>query len=163
MRTWHAAAPERRRHLRWVSRQIESREFYGPSERLQHLYYADPYMGRRFVEFSWAIPPDQLSRPNEPRRLMSRAFYQWLPVEVATRDSKGDVMTPFIASLQRAAGQLLAESRPLRLVERGYVEGAVVHDQLHRCKDARPCQMNHLAQIVALELWIRHHEGKSFR
>jgi asparagine synthase (glutamine-hydrolysing) len=151
---WKDALPERRKHFRSVSRILES-GFFRPPERLQHLYYTHPYSHRPLVEFLLAIPADQLSRPNEPRRLMRRAFRELLPPEIVTRRSKASFTGEFLKSLRPVARELLTDTRPLLTVEQGYVNRKELRERLERMTQSLSCNESQLRLIVLLELWLR--------
>jgi asparagine synthase (glutamine-hydrolysing) len=151
---WKDAVPERRKHFRSVSRILEP-GFFRPPERLQHLYYTHPYSHRPLVEFLLAIPADQLCRPGEPRRLMRRAFHDLLPPEVVARRSKASFTGEFLKSLRLVARELLADTRPLLTVERGYVNRKEVRERLERMTQSLSCNESQLRMIVLLELWLR--------
>jgi asparagine synthase (glutamine-hydrolysing) len=151
---WKQALPERRKHFKSVSRILESR-FFRPPERLQHLYYTHPYSHRPLVEFLLAIPAHVLCGPDEPRRLMRRAFRELLPPEVVQRRSKASFTGTFLQSVRPAAGMLLERSRPLLLAEYGYVDTTKVRERLERITQSLSCNEPQLRQIVVLEHWLR--------
>jgi asparagine synthase (glutamine-hydrolysing) len=151
---WKRAPVDRRKHFRSLSRVLESRFFRTP-ERLQHLYYTHPFFHRPLVEFLMAIPAHVLCRPDEPRRLMRRAFGDFLPSEVKTRKSKASFTGTFLRSLRPAASALLNHPGRMLLAEYGYVNETQVRDRLRLMTQSLSCGEHQLRQIVLLEWWLR--------
>jgi asparagine synthase (glutamine-hydrolysing) len=151
---WKLAPVDRRKHFRSLSRILESRFFRTP-ERLQHLYYTHPYFHRPLVEFLMAIPAHVLCRAGEPRRLMRRAFGDFLPAEVKTRKSKASFTGTFLRSLRPAASALLNQPGRMMLSEYGYVNETQVRDRLRLMTQSLSCGEHQLRQIVLLEWWLR--------
>lgn len=154
---WIDALPERRKHFCSLATVLQSQQYRVP-ERLQHLHYTHPYLHRPLVEFLFALPASLLCGPGEPRKLMRRAFAALLPKEVLQRRSKGVFTGTFLESVRPLVRELLADRRPLQVVERGYVESEEVRERLERITQALPCNEPQLRQIVMLELWLRARE-----
>jgi len=150
-KTWQRALPEKRKLFRSVARLMES-GIFRPPERMQHLHYVHPYAHRPLVEFMLGIPADQLCRPDEPRRLMRRAFAQLLPPEIVRRRSKGSFTSEFLKTVRPAAKTLL--NGQLQVVERGYVE-PTVRERIERITQSLDCNEPQLRHVIMLELWLR--------
>src|SRR5262249_10239557 len=134
---------------------------FRPPEQLQHLYHTSPYADRLLVEFLLRIPADVLCGPGEPRKLMRRAFLEFLPPEVAKRRSKGSYTAAFLKTVRPAARSLLDDQRTLMVVELGYVDPVEFRERLRRVTMALSCNAVQLQQIILLELWLRSHAGEA--
>lgn len=151
---WRPAPPDRRRRFRAMARMLATRRLQTP-EPLHRFSFTHPFAHRPLVEFMLTIPPAQLCRPGEPRRLMRRAFQGLLPEAVLRRRLKasfGDVfdraLRPMAAELQQKPGRLLT-------VERGYVDRASLLDRLERYAQGLDCNSGQLHAIILLEFWLR--------
>lgn len=157
---WKEAPPERRKHFKTVSQTSQS-GFFRPPERLRHLYQTHPYAHRPLVEFLLSIPADVLCRPNEPRRLMRRAFGDALPPEVVRRRSKASYTGTFLESTRPAARLLLDGRKPLHVVEQGYIKDSEIRMRLRRLIESLECNEPQLRQVVLLESWLRSRRAGS--
>ena len=155
---WEGAMPSRRRRFRMLSNILESRVLQTP-EGLAHLSWSHPYMHRPLVEFMLTIPASQVCRPNEPRRLMRRAFAPLLPEAIAKRRSKAGYEQPFREALLPLAAALLAEPGKILVAEAGWVEHSTLLERLQRFSQGLECNDLQLRQILLLEFWMRNREG----
>jgi hypothetical protein len=105
-----------------------------------------------------AIPSHVLCWAGEPRRLMRRAFGDFLPAEIKARRSKACFTGTFLRSLRPAASALLNQPGRMLLAEYGYINETQVRDRLRLMTQSLSCGEHQLRQIVLLEWWLR---GKS--
>jgi asparagine synthase (glutamine-hydrolysing) len=148
------APPGRRRRFRAAAEILASRTLQTP-EALQHISYTHPYAHRPLLEFMLTIPARVVVGPNEPRRLMRRAFAGLLPPMVLNRKSKGSYSSTYRESLKPLATQLLTGSGKIQLVERGYLERESLLSRLGRFTQGLDCNETQLRQILILEFWLR--------
>ena len=162
-RGWRQASPGRRWRLRAVSEMLESRILQTP-ETLQHISYTHPYAHRPLLEFMLTIPPAEVCRPGEPRRLMRRAFARLLPSAVLQRKSKAAYTVPYRQALMPLATELLAKPGNIRLVDLGYVDRQSVIERLAAFVQGLACNEPQLRQVLLFEFWLRNREaaGDSF-
>jgi asparagine synthase (glutamine-hydrolysing) len=151
---WQAAPPGRRRRFRAVSEMLAARMLQVP-ETLQHVSYAHPYAHRPLVEFMLTIPPSQVCRPGEPRRLMRRAFAEFLPTYVVRRKSKGAYHGAYRQALLPLAAALLKQPGQMRLVEFRYVDQKSFVERLTRFIEGLECNEYQLRQLILFEFWLR--------
>ncbi len=159
----HAPPGRRRRRLRVAAEILQSRALQ-THDALQHLSYAHPYAHRPLVEFMLTIPAELVVGPNQPRRLMRRAFAGSLPPVILNRKSKASYESTYRGSLMPLATALLQSSREIQLVERGYVDRRSLTSRLERFRQGLDCNETQLRQILVLEFWLRQRmpSGKSF-
>jgi asparagine synthase (glutamine-hydrolysing) len=148
------APPGRRRRLRTAAEALQSRALQTP-DALQHLSYAHPYAHRPLVEFMLTIPAEIVVGPNQPRRLMRRAFAGLLPSVVLNRKSKASYETAFRGSLLPLATALLKNPHDIQLVERGYVDRRSLTSRLERFSQGLDCNETQLRQMLLFEFWLR--------
>jgi asparagine synthase (glutamine-hydrolysing) len=148
------APPGKRQRFRAAAEILASRTLQTP-EALQHIWYAHPYAHRPLLEFMLTIPAHVVVGPNEPRRLMRRAFAGLLPPLVLNRKSKGSYSSTYRDSLRPLATELLTGSGKIQSIERGYVERRSLTSRLGRFTQGLDCNETQLRQILILEFWLR--------
>ena len=129
-------------------------------EPLRHLSWTHPFAHRPLVEFMLTIPPGQVCRPGEPRRLMRRAFAALLPEPVANRKSKAVYTQPFRQALVSMAAVLWPTPK-IRTVDLGSSERDNLLERLRRFSQGLDCNENQLRQILLFEFWIRSRENRT--
>jgi hypothetical protein len=151
---WRWALPERRRHFRALAFMREMRTL----QRLEHapqIDYTHPFAHRPLVEFAMSIPADVLCRPEEPRRLMRRAFAPLWPAALRRRRSKSLFGAPWVQALRPLAAGLLATDR-WEVVERGWIDRAQASAKLQRLVFGIDADQAELRHLLLLEYWLRH-------
>jgi len=154
---WRQAVPSRRRRFQMLSHTLDGRVLQVP-EPLQHFSYSHPFAHRPLVEFMLTIPPAQVCRPGELRRLMRRAFATFLPAPIANRKSKAVYTQPYRQALLSLAAVLMAEPDKIRTVELGFLERDNLRERLQRFSQGLDCNENQLRQILLFEFWMRNRE-----
>jgi hypothetical protein len=157
-RSWREARPGRRSRFRALSEILDTRNLQAP-EALQHISYSHPYAHRPLVEFMMTIPPAEVCRPGEPRRLMRRAFKDFLPPAVFQRKSKAAYTQVYRQALIPLATRMLSQPGQIRLVAHGYVDGHSVTERLARFLQGLDCNEPQLRQLLLFEFWLRNREG----
>jgi asparagine synthase (glutamine-hydrolysing) len=155
---WRGAMPSRRRRFRMFTHILEGRVLQTP-EPLQHLSWSHPFAHRPLAEFMLAIPPGQVCRPNQPRRLMRRALASILPPEIVKRKSKAAYAQPFREALLPLSSILLREPARILTVEAGFLERATLLERLERFSQGLDCNEFQLRQILLFEFWLRNREA----
>jgi asparagine synthase (glutamine-hydrolysing) len=151
---WRAAPPDRRRRVQGLAGWLEARRLQGP-EPLQHVAYSHPFADRRLVEFMLAIPPEEVVRPGEPRRLMRRAFAGLLPEPVLLRKSKASFGEFYDQCLTPLAQEMLRDPGRLRSVELGYLDRASLVERLGRYLAGTDSNADQLRIAILVEFWLR--------
>ena len=157
-RNWRKAHPGRRSRFRALSEMLDCRTLQAP-EALQHISYTHPYAHRPLVEFMLTIPPAEVCRPGEPRRLMRRAFGQLLPPAILERRSKAAYTQVYRQALIPLATEMLSQPGQIRLVGHGYVDPTSVTERLARFLQGLDCNEPQLRQLLLFEFWLRNREG----
>ena len=151
---WRSAPPESRRRWRTLADLLSLRRFQTP-EPLLDLSYAHPFAHRPLVESMLTVPRRFLCRPQEPRRLMRRAFASLLPPAVLNRRSKADYTAAYSRPLRPMALEMIRNPGAIRLVELGFLEPASLRARLDRFTQGLDCNETQLRQILLLEFWLR--------
>lgn len=152
---WRRAPPGRRMRFRAAAEVLQSRALQTP-EALQHLSYTHPYAHRPLVEFMLTIPFGIVSRPNQPRRLMRRAFAGLLPALILKRKSKASYELTYRGALMPLARRLLQCPAEIQVAERGYVDRRSLIGRLEKFTQGLDCNETQLRQIILFEFWLRN-------
>jgi len=156
--SWRHAPPGRRQRFRGAGEILRDRTLQVP-EALQHISYTHPYSHRPLVEFMLTIPASVVCRPDQPRRLMRRAFAGLLPRLVVERKSKATYASTFLQALLPLAGTLLKRPSEIQLVERGYVDRSSLIHRLEKLRQGLECNESQLRRLILLEFWLRNHSA----
>jgi len=121
-----------------------------------------PLLYRPLVEFSFAIPFDQLLRPGEVRSLMRRALRHDLPGKVLNRQSKGEISEAMHKGLLRQGSRLDPILVDPLLCSLGYVDRRRLHSAVTMAKHGGKVNVGALLKTISLEIWLQsfqHHGG----
>jgi asparagine synthase (glutamine-hydrolysing) len=157
-RHWRDARPGRRSRFRALSQMLDSRTLQAP-EVLRHISYTHPFAHRPLVEFMLSIPPAEVCRPGEPRRLMRRAFTHLLPPAILQRRSKATYTDVYRQALIPLATKMLSQPDHIRLVTHGYADRHSLTERLTRFLQGLDCKETQLRQLLLFEFWLRNREG----
>jgi asparagine synthase (glutamine-hydrolysing) len=146
--------PGRRQRFRVAAEVLQSRKLQTP-EALQHISYTHPYAHRPLVEFMLTIPARIVVAPEQPRRLMRRAFAGLLPPAVVNRKSKGSYASTYRESFLPLAAALLQDPGKIQVAERGYIERNSLASRLQKFTQGLDCNEAQLRQILLMEFWLR--------
>ena len=120
-----------------------------------------PYLDRRLVEFTLAIPFEQKVRPGETRSVVRRALRGILPEEVRTRTSKAGPSEAFHRALAREWPWLSRLAEEPRVAEYGYVDAGALRTSLQRARHGVATNTAQLLRTLSLEIWLRTLESGS--
>jgi asparagine synthase (glutamine-hydrolysing) len=151
---WRNASPSRRQHFQILTRYLSARRLQIP-EMLSHAAWTHPFTHRPLVEFLLTIPPFMICRPEEPRRLMRRAFAGFLPEAILKRASKDTFARPYRRALAPLAADLLRQPEQIRVVACGYVDNRSFLERLTRFTQGLDCNESQLRQLILFEFWLR--------
>lgn len=152
-----SATPGKHKLLLSLSEAFYHRTLHVP-EQLQPAFYSHPYSHRPLVEFMLSIPAAVVCRPDEPRRLMRRAFRDLLPPAVLRRRSKAEFHSVFFDALKPLAASLLRAPGRSLLVSRGYIQMQSLEHRLNRFLRGLDCNESQLRHLLLLEFWLREYE-----
>jgi asparagine synthase (glutamine-hydrolysing) len=156
--SWRQANPDRRSRFRALSRMLDARTLQAP-EALQHISYTHPFAHRPLVEFMLTIPPAEVCRPGEPRRLMRRAFSHILPPAILQRKSKATYADHYRQALIPLAARMLSQPDQIRLAAHGYVDCKSLAERLGNFVQGLECNEPQLRQLLLFEFWLRNRES----
>jgi len=123
-----------------------------------HIDSQYPYLDKRIVEFSFAIPYSQKVRLSVPesRSIVRRAFRGLLPDQVRRRQTKSGPSEAIMKAVTREQGRLLAASRSdLRAADLGFVAADRLHDGIRLIAHGRIAQAGQVVPTFALEDWLQ--------
>jgi asparagine synthase (glutamine-hydrolysing) len=122
-----------------------------PADPLYEVRY--PYLDRDLLEFLYAIPRQQLVRPNERRSLMRRALRGIVPDQVLNRRRKAFVIrAPIIAISQQL--QRISERSELSMSNFGLVDRVRLLDEMRQAISGADVPIVPLLRAFTLEAWI---------
>ena len=127
-------------------------------ERCLHSGYIDgryPYLDRRLVEFTLAIPLDQKVRFPETRSIVRRGLKNIVPESVRLRSSKSGPDEALYRAIIRDWPTISALQRDSRAASYGFVEPKRFMDILTKVRYGCMTNTVHLVRTLALELWLR--------
>jgi asparagine synthase (glutamine-hydrolysing) len=114
-----------------------------------------PYLDRRLIEFSLALPLDQKVRTTETRSIVRRSFRGLLPETIRTRTTKAGPTEAFLRALTRQRAWVEHLFKEARTVELGYVDAAAMESALKRARHGILPNTVQLMKTLALEIWLR--------
>src|ERR1051326_8294095 len=115
-----------------------------------------PYLDRDLLEFLYAVPREQLLRPNQRRSLMRRALRGIVPDEILNRKRKAFISRGPIVAIQRELPLLLSETNQMVLAELGIVDNHKFQQHLKRAAEGQDQPVVPLLRTLLLEAWLRH-------
>jgi asparagine synthase (glutamine-hydrolysing) len=114
-----------------------------------------PYLDRDLLAFLFAIPRNQLVRPQQRRSLMRRALADLLPAEIITRRRKAFVARQPLALIESALPRIKDILQSPLVSSVGWIEGQVLSDTLSSAKHGHLRQVIPLLRVLRLELWLQ--------
>jgi hypothetical protein len=123
------------------------------------IVWSHPHADRQVVEFVAAIPFDVLCPPGRPRALMKTALEDILPARIHRRFSKGYAEPYVMRSLRPLVEDLLHRVDQLLVVQRGYVDPALLSRRMEALLAGSATHLGNLLNIGAVEVWLEAHAG----
>lgn len=120
-----------------------------------------PYLDRDLLEFLFAVPPQQLVRPNQRRSLQRRALAGIVPSEVLHRTRKAYVVRSPRLALSRNWDRIVETSEEMKLSELGIVDGRAFLRALDAMRTGLDANIVPLLRALAVERWLRQLAGWS--
>src|SRR5262249_21643731 len=133
---------------------LDTRTLQAP-EPLRHLSFTHPFAHRPLVEFMLSIPREQVCRPDEPRRLMRRAFTGLLPDKIARRRSKMTYSAMYLEAIKPLPAEYVKQPGEMRLVQLGYLDRENIAQRMTRLAQGLDCNETQLRHVILLETWLR--------
>lgn len=127
-------------------------------ERFLSKNYIDvryPYLDRRLVEFSLAIPLEQKLRAAETRSIVRRAWKGVVPEAICNRVSKAGPDEAFYRAIIREWPSLSELCSRLRAADYGFVDAKRFVNGLRSARHGMAPSTVQIMRTIALELWLR--------
>jgi asparagine synthase (glutamine-hydrolysing) len=115
-----------------------------------------PYLDRNFLEFIYAIPPEQLVRPGQRRSLMRRALVGVVPDEVLDRKRKAFVARGPRVAISTHWASLIEISRHMLTNSLGIVDCRAYCDALEQARNGQDVPIIPMMRTIAIEMWLRN-------
>ena len=115
-----------------------------------------PYLDRDFLEFIFAIPREQLTRPGERRSLMRRALGGIVPDALLHRRRKAFVARGPRVTIANQWASLVAMSREMVSASLGLVDSRAFSQALEEARCGKHVAIMPLLRTLELELWLRN-------
>jgi len=127
---------------------------YDPFEQAAAPEWVNPLLSQPLVELCLGLPTYLLTQGGHGRALARKAFASELPVQIATRRSKGGMEEHLKkileANLESARGVLLDG----QLVRRGLLDRVAVDAVLSGTPTTLPGSLGHIHTFIGIELWL---------
>lgn len=114
-----------------------------------------PFLDRRLLEFSLAIPLSQKINSLQTRAVFRRAMKGILPESIRTRRDKAGPTEAFQRRLSRWPSWLAEMMAKPRVCEYGYVDRAKLRNAMRSARHGVGNAGRFLSPIFALEIWLR--------
>jgi asparagine synthase (glutamine-hydrolysing) len=115
-----------------------------------------PFLDRRLIEFTFAIPQDQRWRGRISKFVLREAMKGSVPDAIRTRVQKADNSGPIWDLLLSRRDEIARLFRDPAIVMHGIADQKWVADLLDRSLNGQESLPYNLQCIVAIELWCRH-------
>jgi asparagine synthase (glutamine-hydrolysing) len=124
-----------------------------PRPRVERRY---PFLDRDLLEYLFAIPREQLVRPNQRRSLMRRALVGIVPAEILNRRRKAFLTRTPLTSLQTELPQLLERVKDMNLSRAGIVNADAFRCLLKKAAEGEALPVVPVLRTLLLEAWLAH-------
>jgi asparagine synthase (glutamine-hydrolysing) len=115
-----------------------------------------PFLDRELLEYLYAIPREQLVRPNQRRSLMRRALVGIVPAEILNRRRKAFLTRAPLTSLQNELPLLLERSKDMNLSSAGIVNADAFRCLLKNAAEGGLLPIVPVLRTLLLEAWLAH-------
>lgn len=114
------------------------------------------YLDRDLLEFLYAIPREQLVRPNQRRALMRRALQGLVPQGILDRKRKAFISRAPILAIQEELQGLLLETNQMLSSDLGIVDRQKFQHYLKQAAEGQSVPVVPLLRTFLVEAWLRH-------
>jgi asparagine synthase (glutamine-hydrolysing) len=115
-----------------------------------------PYLDRDLLEYLYAIPREQLVRPNQRRSLMRRALRGIVPSEVLNRRRKAFIARAPLISIRTELQQLLELTQDMKLSRAAIVDAELFRKSLVEAAEGGALPVVLARRTLLLEAWLSH-------
>jgi asparagine synthase (glutamine-hydrolysing) len=124
-----------------------------PRPRVERRY---PFLDRDLLEYLYAIPREQLVRPNQRRSLMRRALVGIVPAEILNRRRKAFIARAPLTSLRTEWPLLLKRIKDMKLGSAGIVDTDAFHNLLEKAVEGGALPIVPVLRTLLIEAWLAH-------
>lgn len=114
-----------------------------------------PYLDRVFMEFMFAVPPEQLVRPGERRSLMRRSLAGTVPDSILHRRRKAYVALSPRLAIDSARKALAESGTEMTLSSMGIINEPKFFLALDRVSKGEDISVVSLLRALHIEMWLR--------
>lgn len=114
-----------------------------------------PFLDRDLLEFTFAIPREQLIRPKQRRSLMRRSLASIVPAEILNKKGKAFVVRSPLRRISRDWASLIEMAQHLASSSLGIIDQVRFVDALQAARCGEAIRTVHLVRTINLEVWIR--------
>jgi asparagine synthase (glutamine-hydrolysing) len=115
-----------------------------------------PYLDRDLLEFIYAIPREQLARPNQRRSLMRRALVGIVPNEILQRKRKAFIVRSSMASILSQWTRFSGQTQEMFMTAIGIMDSNALAAALQKVRRGDDSPLILLMRTFALEDWTRN-------
>lgn len=115
-----------------------------------------PYLDRSLLEFLFALPREQLVRPNQRRSLMRRALAGIVPGEILNKKRKAFVARGPRITISRNWANLMELTQNMVSKSLGVVDAQAVSDALQKGRQGQEVPIVNLMRTIYVEVWLRN-------
>jgi asparagine synthase (glutamine-hydrolysing) len=124
-----------------------------PRLRVERRY---PYLDRDLLEYLYAVPREQIVRPNERRSLMRRALVGIVPPEILGRRRKAFIARAPLTSIRNELPQLLEGTKNMTLSRAGIVDADAFRASLAKVEEGGDLPIVSMLRTLLIEAWLTH-------
>jgi len=114
------------------------------------------YLDRDLLEYLYAIPREQLIRPNERRSLMRRALRGIVPDEILDRKRKAFISRAPVVAIQGDLERLMRDTSQMVSSDLGIVDKQKFQQHLKQIAEGQSVPVVPLLRTLLVEAWLRH-------
>jgi len=118
-----------------------------------------PYLDRDLLEYLYAIPRQQLVRPNRRRSLMRRALTGIVPSEILNRRRKAFIVRAPLLAIRSELPSLLERTTNMRSNRSGIVDEKVFRKLLIEAAEGGELPIIMARRTLLLDAWLVHLES----
>lgn len=115
-----------------------------------------PYLDRDFLEYVFAVPRQQLVRPNQRRSLMRRALSGIVPDEILSRKRKAFVVRGPLVALSSDKPRLIEMGRQMMADAMHIVRQQAFLEAMDKALRTKEVPIVTMTRTIRLESWLRH-------
>jgi asparagine synthase (glutamine-hydrolysing) len=124
-----------------------------PRPRVERRY---PCLDRDLLEYLYAIPREQLVRPNQRRSLMRRALAGIVPDEILNRRRKAFIIRAPLTSLRTELPLILERVKGMKLGSAAIVDVDAFHYVLKNAAEGGALPIVPVLRTLLVEAWLTH-------